>query len=642
MTEVTETHSPGDVASPAHRGRSGPLALAALGIVFGDIGTSPLYTLHECVRFDRIDPGAPVQSADVLGILSLVFWSLTMVVTVKYLTFIMRADNHGEGGIFALLALIPQRMRTGSAGTIGWASVLVVIGAALLYGDGMITPAISVLSAMEGLEVATPVLKPLVLPLTCAVLIGLFAIQHRGTGRVGALFGPVMAVWFVTIGVLGVAQIARDPSVLAALSPLEGVRFFMAHGARGSLVLGAVVLAVTGGEALYADMGHFGARPIRLAWFVVVMPSLLLNYFGQGALLLSDPAAKGAPFFAMVPAGPYSYALVGLSTVATVVASQALISGAFSLTHQAIQLGFFPRLTVTHTSREAEGQIYVPEINWGIAIACIALVLMFRESSRLAAAYGIAVTGTMAITSLIYFEVTRTTWRWPLWRSILLLSLFLSFDVPFFVANLFKFFDGGYVPVLVAVVLCVVMITWNRGRRMYSERVASLAPPIDVFLRELDDKLAARVPGAGIFLTNPVVRLPLALLHYVDRIRVLPETVVLLTVDILHAPHAADDAMHLETLGKGFVRLTIDRGFMDTSRLTPLLEHAIARFGLPIDPDQVTYCVGRETFLATSAGSMGAISETLFAFLARNARSATTHFCIPPEQVIEIGSQIDL
>ena len=643
MTEVTQTtHAESDAATPVHHGSSGHLALGALGIVFGDIGTSPLYTLHECVRFGGTDPNAAPLSADVLGVLSLVFWSLTMVVTVKYLTFIMRADNHGEGGIFALLALIPHRMRTGSSGAIGWAAVLVVVGAALLYGDGMITPAISVLSAMEGLEVAAPGLKPLILPLTCAVLVVLFAIQRRGTGSVGALFGPVMAVWFVTIGVLGVAQIARNPSVLAALSPVYGVAFFAAHGARGALVLGAVVLAVTGGEALYADMGHFGARPIRLAWLLVVMPALVLNYFGQGALLLADPAAKASPFFAMVPSGPWAYALVGLSTLATVIASQALISGAFSLTHQATQLGFFPRVTVTHTSKEAEGQIYVPEINWGLAVACIALVLTFRESTRLAAAYGIAVTGTMAITSLIYFEVTRTTWGWPLWKSLLLVALFLSFDVPFFVANLFKFFEGGYVPLLIAAVFCVVMITWNRGRRIYSERVASLAPPLDVFLRELDTKLAARVPGAGIFLTSPVVRLPLALLHYVGRIRVLPETVVLLTVDILHAPHAAEEAMHLETLGKGIVRLTIDRGFMDTSNLPVLLGHAIARYKLPIDTSQVTYCAGRETFLATSAGSMGAVSEGIFAFLARNARSATTHFCIPPEQVIEIGSQIDL
>ncbi len=637
---------PGSSASPHARtggrdGRDRSLAgpaLGALGIVFGDIGTSPLYTLHECVHFDG---SKAVTPADVLGVLSLVFWSLTMVVTVKYLTFIMRADNHGEGGIFALLALIPDRLRTARSGAIGWAAVLVVVGAALLYGDGMITPAISVLSAMEGLEVATPALKPLVLPLTCVVLVGLFAIQSRGTGRVGALFGPVMLVWFVTIGALGASQIVRHPSVLAALSPTYGAAFFAAHGARGSLVLGAVVLAVTGGEALYADMGHFGARPIRVVWLWLVMPSLVMNYMGQGALMLSSPAAAANPFFAMA-AGRWTVALVVLAACATVIASQALISGAFSLTHQAIALGYFPRVTVTHTSKEAEGQIYVPEINWSLAIACVALVLGFRHSSRLAAAYGIAVTGTMVITSLIYFEVTRCTWRWSLWRSVPLLALFLSFDVPFFIANLFKFVDGGYVPVLVAAALTCVMITWNRGRRIYGERAAAIAPPCDVFLAELPAKLAARIPGAGIFLTGRLTGVPLSLVHYVSRIHVLPEAVVLLTIDIVHLPHASADAMRLEPLGAGIVRLTIERGFMDVPHIAPLLDRAIARFGLPVDPQTVTYCLGRETFLATSAGSMGKVSETLFAFLVRNARSATAHFRIPPEQVIEIGLQIDL
>jgi KUP system potassium uptake protein len=628
--------------SPHARGGRDPrfvgLALGALGIVFGDIGTSPLYTLHECVHFDGVPSLDP---ADVLGVLSLVFWSLTMVVTVKYLTFIMRADNRGEGGIFALLALIPPRLRTARSGGIGWAAVLVVVGAALLYGDGMITPAISVLSAMEGLEVATPALKPVVLPLTCAVLVGLFAIQSRGTGRVGALFGPVMLVWFVTIGVLGAFQIARHPSVLAALSPGYAVGFFASHGVRGTLVLGAVVLAVTGGEALYADMGHFGARPIRVAWLALVMPALVLNYFGQGALMLSNPGAMDSPFFAMVP-GRWTIALVVLSAAATVIASQALISGAFSLTHQAIQLGFFPRVTVTHTSREAEGQIYVPEINWSLAIACIALVLGFQHSSRLAAAYGIAVTGTMVITSLIYFEVTRCTWRWPLWRSIPLLVLFLSFDVPFFVANLFKFIDGGYVPVLVAAALTVVMITWNRGRRIYAARVATMAPACNVFVADLPTTVAARTPGCAIFLTGRVTGVPLSLVHYVGRIRALPETVVLLTIDVVHQPHASDDAVTFETLGAGLVRLTIERGFMDVPNVTPLLERAIARFSIPVDLAGVTYCLGRETFLATSAGSMGTLSETLFAFLVRNARPATAHFRIPPEQVIEIGLQIDL
>ncbi len=644
MDAAIEPPSPSHPGTPsplpgAGAGSSPRLALAALGIVFGDIGTSPLYTLHECIRFD---PTTAFLPADVLGILSLVFWSLSMVVTVKYLTFIMRADNQGEGGILALLALIPSNMRTARSGAIGWAAVLVVIGAALLYGDGMITPAISVLSAMEGLEVATPALKPMVLPLTCVVLVGLFAIQSRGTGKVGALFGPVMAVWFLTIGVLGAVQIVRHPSVLVALSPEYAARFFIAHGLRGALVLGAVVLAVTGGEALYADMGHFGARPIRVAWLFVVMPALVLNYFGQGALVLSNPAAKDNPFFAMVPAGPYTYVLVVLAAAATVIASQALISGAFSLTHQAIALGFFPRVTVTHTSTEAEGQIYVPEINWSLAIACIALVLGFRESSRLAAAYGIAVTGTMVITSIVYFEVTRSTWRWPLWKSVPLLALFLSFDVPFFAANLFKFVDGGYVPVLVAVALCYVMITWNRGRRIYGEHLAEIAPPFDVFLAELPAKLAARIEGCSVFLTGRLSGVPLSLLNYVARIRVLPETVVLLTVEVVHEPHVPIDRMHLEPIGSGFYRLTIEQGFMDVPYLGRLLEHAVKRFELHVDPHGTTFCVGRETFLATSAGRMGPVNESVFAFLARNAQSATTHFHIPPSQVIEIGSQIDL
>jgi KUP system potassium uptake protein len=636
----TSARSPqGDRSTHAPHGRLLPLALGALGIVFGDIGTSPLYTLHECVHFS----GSPtVRPVDVLGVLSLIFWSLTMVVTVKYLTFIMRADNHGEGGIFALLALIPTRLRTARSGAIGWAAVLVVVGAALLYGDGMITPAISVLSAMEGLEVATPSLRPFVLPLTCAVLVGLFAAQSRGTGKVGAVFGPVMAVWFVTIGGLGVFHVARHPAVLAALSPAYAVAFFAEHGVHGALVLGAVVLAVTGGEALYADMGHFGARPIRVAWLAVVMPALVANYFGQGALMLVDPSARHSPFFAMVPAGGWTYALVVVSAAATVIASQALISGAFSLTHQAVQLGFLPRVKVTHTSQSAEGQIFVPEVNVVLAIACIALVLTFQHSERLAAAYGIAVTGTMAITSIIFFEVTRTTWGWPMWKAVSLLVLFLAFDVPFFVMNLFKFVDGGYVPVVVAAVLCVVMITWNRGRRIYAQRVASTAPTIEQLVAKLHSKNVTRTPGACVFLTARLSGLPLSLVHYVMRLHALPEHAVLLTIDVGHFPYAADEAMRMETLGAGIVRITIDRGFLDVPNLGPLIDRAVARFELPIDCAEVTYCVGRETFLATSAGEMGVLSESLFAFLARNARSAATVFCLNPSQVIEIGSQIDL
>jgi KUP system potassium uptake protein len=626
---------------PTHapHGRLVPLALGALGIVFGDIGTSPLYTLHECVHFG----GAPtVRPVDILGVLSLIFWSLTMVVTVKYLTFIMRADNHGEGGIFALLALIPQRLRTARSGDIGWAAILVVVGAALLYGDGMITPAISVLSAMEGLEVATPALRPFVLPLTCVVLIGLFAIQSRGTGKVGAVFGPVMAVWFLTIAGLGVVHIARHPSVLAAFSPTYAASFFGEHGLRGSLVLGAVVLAVTGGEALYADMGHFGARPIRIAWLAVVMPALVANYFGQGALMLEDPAADHNPFFAMVPAGGWTYALVGLAAAATVIASQALISGAFSLTHQAVQLGYLPRLTIRHTSMETEGQIYVPEVNWTLACACVALVLAFRQSGNLAAAYGIAVTGTMAITSIIYFQVTRQTWHWPLGKSLPLLLLFLSFDLPFFAANLLKLRDGGFVPILVGASLFLVMVTWKRGRAIYRQILASSSLPFDALIAAGPERKAARCPGAGVFLTSHPDGFPPVVLNLVKRVHMLPETVVLLTMDVAHVPRLPDSAMRVDDVGQGVFRLTVEFGFMDAPDVPRALAGAIARFALPIDLEHVTYYIGRDTFLATRAGDMGRWSEKFFALLARGARSPTEHFCIPPQQVVEIGSQIDL
>jgi KUP system potassium uptake protein len=628
-------------AAPAARSRAAPVALAALGVVFGDIGTSPLYTLHECVQFE---PGHVVNTVDVMGALSLVFWALTMVVTVKYLTFILRADANGEGGIFALLALLPfsKDDKSRRPGVIPWAAVLVVFGAALLYGDGMITPSISVLSAMEGLDDPAPWLKPAVVPLTVLVLLGLFAIQRRGTGKVGALFGPIMAVWFVTIAALGAIQIAQHPSILAAISPTYAAAFFSAHGLRGALILGAVVLAVTGGEALYADLGHFGTRPIRMAWLALVMPALVINYFGQGAKLLADPSAVDSPFFALVPRGPLTYPLVVLAAAATVIASQALISGAFSLTSQAVQLGFFPRVTVRHTSTESEGQIYVPEINWGLAIACVVLVLTFQASTRLAAAYGIAVTGTMAITSLIYFEVTRKTWKWPLWKSLPLLLLFLSFDIPFFVANLFKFVDGGYVPIAVAAVLSVIMITWKRGRMIYAAHVDEISQPVETFCGGLAGKLETRIDGATVFLTGRSHGIPPALAQYVSRIRVLPKTVVLLRLNICHKPYVPADAMRVENLGAGLMRLTIDRGFMDVPNVPRLLGQATARFSLPLDLANVTYCIGRETFLATSQGKMGALSENLFSFLSRNSSSATTHFCIPPEQVVEIGSQIDL
>lgn len=616
------------------------LALSALGIVFGDIGTSPLYTLRECIHGEhRLAP----TPDNVLGVLSLIFWALMLVVTVKYMSFIMRADNHGEGGILALLALVPKQRQPTKTGSIGWVALLVIAGAALLYGDGIITPAISVLSAIEGLGVAAPKLKVAVLPITCACLLGLFAIQRRGSERVGRLFGPIMTGWFFTIAGLGLYRIVQHPQVLVALSPTCAVRFFISHGWRGLSVLGSVVLAITGGEALYADMGHFGPRPIRLSWLTLVLPALLLCYFGQGALLLVNPQAIDNPFYSLVPSGHFTIALVVLATLATIIASQALISGAFSLTHQAVQLGYFPRVTITHTSRHTEGQIYVPEVNWGLAVACIALCLFFKESSRLAAAYGIAVSGTMTITACVFFVVMRKTWQWPRWKALPVLALFLAFDLPFLGANLLKFRDGGYVPVLVGLGFFIVMINWKRGRLYLAEYLATKYPEWDGFVTTLDKNVLARLPGAGVFLASRASGVPPLMMQKVQRLHVLHETVFLVTLVIEHVPHVpASERLEVSPLDKGFYRVIGHYGFMDSLNLPALIADAVRAAGLRVNLRQVTYFIGRETFLATAAGRMGKWSESLFAFLSRNARSASSYFCLPPEQVMEIGAQIDL
>jgi KUP system potassium uptake protein len=615
------------------------LALGALGVVFGDIGTSPLYALKECVSSEH---GVPASPENVYGLLSLIFWALTMVVTVKYLTFIMRADNNGEGGILALLALVPERLRQGKHGTTFLAAVI-LFGAALLYGDGIITPAISVLSAVEGLEVAAPKLQPYIVPITCLVLIGLFAIQSRGTGDIGKIFGPIMMLWFSSIGILGVIYIARDPAILGALSPLHAVRFFLRHGKASFIVLGSVVLAITGGEALYADMGHFGARSIRLAWYGLVMPALVLNYFGQGALLLQKPEAAGNPFFAMVPAGGLTYALVALSTVATVIASQALISGAFSLTHQATQLGYLPRVSIKHTSSHTEGQIYIGSVNWALAVCCLALVLGFRESSRLASAYGIAVTGTMGITSVVYFVVLRVDWKWPLWKALPLLVLFLCFDLPFFGANLLKLVDGGYVPILVATIIFSLMMIWRRGRTVLIRRLNAVAPPVDKFIRELDHRCGARVPGTAVFFTAQLSGIPAVLEHYVRAARSLHERVILLTVITDRVPRVpAEEPGSVEVLGAGFHRIIVHSGFMEKPHIPDRLCRAAAAAGMQIDVAEMAFFLGHESFLATSRGEMSQLPETIFAFLYRNAASATAYFNLPPEQVVELGMQIDL
>jgi KUP system potassium uptake protein len=626
--------------------------VAALGIVFGDIGTSPLYAFRECITAK----GSSANPSDILGVLSLVTWSLTLVVTVKYLMFVMRADNHGEGGILALLALVPENLRA-QRNRIGWLPLLVLAGAALLYGDGMITPAISVLSAVEGLEQEAHPLKPYVVPLTCLILIGLFAIQRHGTAGIGRFFGPVMILWFVTIGGLGLWHLAAHPGVLMAIDPRYGLRFFAAHGGDGFRVLGSVVLAVTGGEALYADMGHFGRVPIRRAWLALVFPSLLLSYFGMGALVLASPEAADSPFFAMVPRGGATYALVLLATAATIIASQALISGAYSLTHQAVQLGFFPRVFVQHTSESTIGQIYIPVINWLLAIVCVLLVLAFGESSRLAAAYGIAVTGTMAITSVVYFFVTHDTWKWPLAKSLPLLIFFLSFDLAFFGANILKFFEGGWVPILIGAAFFVSMVTWRRGRRILGTLNERRTRPVDEFLAGLTEKggiakssdptkpaltIEARTSGTAVFMAAHAEGIPATLVHLVERVRVLNRRVILLTIKTLDVPFVEDGhRVSVEDLGAGFYRVIGTYGFMESPRVPGLLEKAKDQ-GLELDLGDVTYFLGRETILALPGGEMGTVSETLFATLVRNSRHAGQYFGLPPEKVVEIGIQVDL
>ncbi|RYE91541.1 MAG: potassium transporter Kup [Myxococcales bacterium] len=566
-----------------------------------------------------------------------------MVVTVKYLAFLMRADNHGEGGIFALLALAPERLRQAPAGKVGVLSLLVIAGACLLFGDGIITPAISVLSALEGLKVATPGLERVVVPATCVILVGLFAIQSRGTGSVGRFFGPVMVVWFLVIGSLGAWHVVRRPDVLAAFNPLHGWNLLTHHGFHGFKLLGSVVLAVTGGEALYADMGHFGRRPIRLAWLSLVFPALVLCYLGQGALLLDDPGAAVQPFFRMVPAGAATFALVALAAPATVIASQALISGVFSLTHQAVRLGYFPRVNVLHTDRSTEGQIYVPLLNWLLAAGSIGLVLMFQSASRLAAAYGIAVTGTMAITSIVFFVVTRHTWGWSAPKAWGLLVLFLSIDLPFLGANVLKFIDGGYIPLVVGSLFLAIMVVWRQGRSLLGEYYRERTVPLETFLEQLPARCSShRLPGVGVFMASTAQGTPPILDHLVRTLRTAHETIVLFTATTEHSPFVTPaERVTVERLSQGCVRVIARYGFFEKPDVVSALEQAAGQ-GLRLDPGQMTFFVGRETFVEGPGGKMGPLAERLFAFLTRNARNATLYFGVPAEQVVEVGMRIDL
>lgn len=609
------------------------LALGALGVVYGDIGTSPLYAVKECFA-----PGHGVDPTpeNVLGILSLIVWSLVLVIVVKYITFILRADNHGEGGILSLLALV------GNGKGAKWGMVMLgLFGAALLYGDGIITPAISVLSAVEGLEVATPRIHPLIVPITVVILAGLFLIQKRGTASVGAVFGPATLVWFVSIAAAGLPWIIRRPEVLAAFNPLHGVAFFAHHGKHGFLLLSAVVLCITGGEALYADMGHFGRRPIRWAWYGVVLPALLVNYLGQGAVLLErGEVVRANPFYGLV-SGWMIYPMVAVATVATVVASQALISGAFSLTQQAVQLGYCPRVTIVHTSGKAEGQIYIPEVNHFLMVACVALVLVFRESSALAAAYGIAVTGTMSITSVLFYKLTRQ-WNWPAWKSVGLVAVFLAIDLAFLGANVVKISEGGWFPLVIAAVVFAAMTTWKKGRAILGGHILAKALPMPHFMDDVKVTKPHRVKGTAVFMTsNPDGASPV-LLHHFKHNKVLHEQVIMLSITTQHVPEVRDaDRVEITELGEGFWRVLAHYGFMETPDVLKVL--ALCRDkGLVARTDDTSFYLGRETLITKEKGGMASWRKVLFAFLSRNARPANMFFNIPPNRVVELGTQIEL
>jgi KUP system potassium uptake protein len=623
---------------PAHGADLRKLAFGALGVVYGDIGTSPLYALKECVTAPH---GVAATHDNILGLLSLVFWSITLVVSVKYLLFVMRADNDGEGGVLALMALA---LGTHDAKAHPRARLIIIFGlfgAALLYGDGVITPAISVLSAVEGLTVATDAFTPVIVPITCVILVALFVVQKYGTGGIGVVFGPITLLWFISIGMAGVPWILHHPAILMAVNPIYAVKFFVTHGRHGFLVLGSVVLCITGGEALYADMGHFGTRAIRLAWYSCVFPALLLNYFGQGALLLERPEAASNPFYAMMPAH-WLYPMVILATLATVVASQALISGAFSLTRQAVQLGYLPRVTIVHTSGKTEGQIYVPEVNSLLMVACVALVLGFRQSSDLADAYGIAVTGTMAITSVLFYSVAHFRWGWSAAKAGTLLALFLTFDLSFFAACSAKIAHGGWFPLTVAVVIFTIMMTWKQGRRILGERIAADSLPLEIFLEDIDRTNPHRVGGTAVFLASTRRGTPAVLLHHFKHNKVLHQQVVILSIVTDAVPEVASaDFIHIKFFDRGFWAVTAHYGFMQTPDVLQVLRACTSQ-GLYLNEGETSFYLGRETLLTGKDKSMAQWRKRLFRFLSRNARSATDFFQIPPNRVVEIGTQIEL
>jgi KUP system potassium uptake protein len=632
-------HSKGSGNDAQPRGKYlAVLSLGALGVVYGDIGTSPLYALRESFRPEH---GVAVSVASVLGILSLVFWSLLVVITIKYLIFVLRADNRGEGGILALTSLVTPVGATRKGSRV----ILVLLGlfgTSLLYGDGMITPAISVLSAVEGLTVATPVFARYVVPVTIVILIALFVLQKRGTGGIGRVFGIVMVGWFMTLAALGVHWIIRQPAVMRAVNPLYAARFFAANGYHSFLVLGSVFLVVTGGEALYADMGHFGRRPIRVAWFAIVLPSLLLNYFGQGALLLLHPAAAENPFYQMVPRWGL-LPVVFIATAATVIASQALISGAFSLTMQAVQLGYSPRVEIRHTSEQERGQIYIPYINWALMVACIGLVLGFRSSENLAAAYGVAVTTTMVVTTILFYVVARERWKWSLPAALALSGAFMTIDIAFWSANILKIPDGGWFPLLIGGLVFTLLTTWKTGRRLLAERLHSQTLPREMFVAEVMTSPPTRVPGTAVFMYSNPAGTPPALLHNLKHNKVLHARVLFLSVQTEEVPYVdPDDAVEVEHLGSGLYQVVISNGFMESLDIPAKLA-SIQLEGLDIHPLSTSYFLGREILIPSKRRrGMAFWRERLFTVMSDNSKSAGSFFGLPANRVVELSAVVEL
>ena len=612
------------------------LTLAALGVVFGDIGTSPLYTMQ--MIFSSGSNPVPLTQANIFGILSLIFWTLIMVTSVKYVAFIMQADNRGEGGIMALLALTKQST-VGNKKKQRLIALLGILGACMFYADGMITPAISVLSAVEGLEVAAPILTPLILPISLIVLFALFLAQSKGTNLVGVYFGPIMLVWFGLLGVLGVHSILQNTAILGALNPMYAIHFFSAAPVVAFVALGGVVLCVTGAEALYADMGHFGGYPIRLAWYGLVLPTLVLNYFGQGALILSSPESAKNPFYLMAPEWML-FPLIALATMATVIASQAVISGAFSISRQALQLGYLPRMHVEHTSESQEGQIYMPRVNWGLMIAVMALVIGFGSSANLGSAYGIAVTGNMLATSILAGIVFHNIWGWGKWRTGALVGLFLIIDIAFFGANILKVLDGGWVPLVIGIVIFTLMLTWKSGRALLYEHLRNESMALDPFIETIGAYPPARVPGTALFLTPNIDGVPHALLHNLKHNKVLHERIIILTVRFSEIPHAPiEERVEVEALPHNFYKVIMHYGFKDDPNL-PRDLLLCAEQGLTLNAMETSFFIGKEILLAGEKPSMAIWRKKIFIGLFRSAETITNQFNLPPNRVIELGSQV--